>query len=216
MRVSTRTLTMIMATLAVFGMAAAACSTPTRRAPGQQGATCHLLAVGVDRHGTSGSQLRRICVERPRRHHRLPGTGTSVVTGTASGEIVSHTFSAGSHVVTLTVTDDEGATSSSSTTITSLGPPPAPTGLTKTGSGCCNTYGDFAWNEVPGATQYQIEMDGYLAGVPDAITQPRSQDPLRPDGFRQWALPRVAVRHSIRAFANGFWGPWSPDVRITL
>ncbi|MGI9579021.1 MAG: PKD domain-containing protein, partial [Microthrixaceae bacterium] len=138
-------------------------------------------------------------------------------TGTASGQVVSNTFPAGSHVVTLTVVDDKGKISSSNTTITSLGPPPAPTGLTKTGSGCCNTYGDFAWNEVAGATQYQIEMDGYFGGgcVTDhsaTIAGPASTG--RVQAFGLCLGSKYDVR--IRAFANGFWGPWSPEVRITL
>ncbi len=136
---------------------------------------------------------------------------------TASGDTVSHTFAAGSYVVTLTVTDNQGATSSSTTTITSLGPPPAPTGLTKTGSGCCDTYGDFAWDEVPGATQYQITMDGYFGGgcLTDhsaTIPGPASTGRVQAVGLCLGSQYNV----SIRAFASGQWGPWSPSIHITL
>lgn len=138
-------------------------------------------------------------------------------TGTASGAAVSNVFPAGSHVVTLEVTDDRGATSSSTTTISAFGPPPAPTGLTKTGSGCCDTYGDFAWNEVPGATQYQIELDGYFGGgcLTDhsgTISGPASSG--RVQAFGLCLGSKYDTR--IRAFANGMWGPWSPEIRITL
>jgi hypothetical protein len=136
---------------------------------------------------------------------------------TGSGQTVSHTFPAGTHTVTLTVTDNGGATSSSTTVISSLGPPPAPTGLHKTGSGCCNTYGDFAWDPVPGATLYLIEMDGYAGGgcVTDhSATIPGPASTGRVQAFGLCLGSHYDVR--IRAQANGMWGDWSSSINIVL
>lgn len=205
----------ILVTLAVFSVAAAACSTP----PGPPANKVPLaifspsvstgdapLAVTFDASASSDPDGTIVSYD-----WAFGGAAT------ASGVTAGHTFPAGSHVVTLTVTDNLGATSSSNTTITSLGPPPAPTGLTKTGSGCCNTYGDFAWNEVPGATQYQIELDGYFGGgcMTDhsaTIAGPASTGRVQAVGLC------LGTKYWMRicAFANGMWGPWSPDVKITL
>jgi hypothetical protein len=136
---------------------------------------------------------------------------------TGSGQTVSHSFEdPGSYTVTLSVTDNRGAVSSSDTVITVFGPPAAPTGLSKTGSGCCDTYGDFAWNAVPGATLYQIEMDGYFGG---GCTSDHSATLAGPTTGRVQAVglclgSKYNVR--IRAQANGLWGAWSPTINITL
>jgi len=141
--------------------------------------------------------------------------------GTASGVTASKQFPAGTFVVKLTVTDNKGATSSSTTTITSLGPPPAPTGLTKTGSGTkyvfpnIETYGDFAWDEVPGATKYQIQLKhniGCQTTHSGEITAPASSGRVQAFGLCLGSQYKVV----IRAFANGQWSDWSPDVAVTL
>lgn len=136
---------------------------------------------------------------------------------TGSGQIVNHTFPAGSFTVKLTVTDNKGATASSTTVISASGPPAAPTGLTKVGSGCCDTYGDFSWNMVPGATAYEVSMDGYFLGGcltdhSDVINGQVGSGRVQAFGLCLGSKYYV----KIRAQANGLWGPWSPDIHITL
>lgn len=138
---------------------------------------------------------------------------------TGSGPTASHTFTtSGTFPVTLTVTDDSGMSSSTTKNISVGGAPTvAPTGLTKTGSGCCNTYGDFAWNMVPGATAYEIHMGSYFGGgclvdasavIPGQVPTGRVQDGLLCLGSH--------YNVKIRAQANGQWGPWSPTTNFGL
>ncbi len=138
---------------------------------------------------------------------------------TGAGALTAHTFNtAGTFPVTLTVTDDSGMSSSTTTNIAIGGAPTvAPTGLTKTGSGCCNTYGDFAWNPVPGATAYQIQMSSYFGGgcLVDASATINGQ---ASSGRVQAAGLCLGSKYDtkIRAQANGQWGPWSAEQRFTL
>ncbi len=136
---------------------------------------------------------------------------------TGAGETVSHTFGAGQYTVRLTVTDDDGATASSTTVISVAGAPVAPTNLQLVGAGCCDTYGDFSWNQVPGVTQYQVELRGFFGGGcvtdhSDTFAAPTSSG--RVQAFGLCLGSKYDAR--IRAMANGLWGPWSPDVRVTL
>lgn len=138
---------------------------------------------------------------------------------TGSGKNTSHTFNtSGTFPVTLTVTDNSGMSHSTTTNIAIGGAPTvAPTGLTLTGSGCCHTYGDFAWNMVPGATAYEIEMDGYFGGgcLVDASAVINGQVPNGRVTHGALCLgSKYYVR--IRAQANGQWGPWSPSVHVEL
>lgn len=138
---------------------------------------------------------------------------------TGSGALTSHTFNtAGTFPVTLTVTDNSGMSHSATTNIAIGGAPTvAPSGLTKTGSGCCNTYGDFAWNMVPGATAYEINMDAFFGGgcLSDHGAVINGQVPTgRVQAFGLCLGSKYDV--SIRAKANGQWGPWSASQRITL
>ena len=70
---------------------------------------------------------------------------------TASGATASHAYTPGQWTVTLTVTDNSGATNTASTLIPVSGLLPNPTGLRYTGGKL-----DFAWDAVPGATRYVI------------------------------------------------------------
>lgn len=138
---------------------------------------------------------------------------------TGAGVTPSHTFTnAGTFPVTLTVTDNRGASTSQTTDIAVGGAPTsAPTGLSKVGSGCCNTWGDFAWNPVPGATDYEINMASYFGGgclvdadavLPGQRSAGRVQDGLLCLGSH--------YNTKIRAKANGAWGPWSSTINIVL
>jgi len=93
----------------------------------------------------------------------------------------------------------------------------APTNLQKVGSGCCDTYGDFAWTPVPGATDYEINMDGYFLGgcvtdASDVINGQTSTGRVQQAGLCLGSQYNV----SIRARANGVWSAWSPTIHITL
>ena len=138
---------------------------------------------------------------------------------TGTGVLNSHIFTtSGTFPVTLTVTDNAGESKSSTTNIAVGGAPTtAPSGLTKTGSGCCDTYGDFAWTPVAGATDYEINMDGYFLGgcVTDhsaVISGQTSHGRVQAVGLCLGSQYDV----SIRARANGLWGPWSSSIHITL
>lgn len=135
-----------------------------------------------------------------------------------SGTIVSHTFPAGQFTVTLLVTDNGGATGYSTTVITSTGAPTSyPTGLAKVGSGCCDTFGDFAWNPVPGAVQYEVFMGSYFGGgcVTDAsgiFAAPANSGRITQVGLCLGSHYNISIRY----FTNGQWGPWSPSSNIIL
>jgi hypothetical protein len=138
---------------------------------------------------------------------------------TGSGAIASHVFTtSGTFPVTLTVTDNRGDSTSKTVNIAVGGAPTvAPTGLTKVGSGCCDTYGDFAWNPVPGATAYEINMNSFFGGgcLTDANAVVNGQTSNgRVQKFGLCLGSKYDV--SIRAQANGQWGPWSGTTRITL
>jgi hypothetical protein len=138
---------------------------------------------------------------------------------TGAGVNTTHTFTtAGSFPVRLTVMDGRGAARSQVVTINVGGAPAiAPTGLQKTGAGCCNTYGDFSWNQIPGAEAYEINLgasfgNGCLVSKSAVIPGPAGS------GRVQDALLCLGTTYSatIRAKANGLWGPWSPAVNIKL
>lgn len=138
---------------------------------------------------------------------------------TGAGTNPTHTFTtAGTFPVTLTITDDDGMSASTTVNVAVGGAPTiAPTGLIKTGAGCCDTYGDFAWNMVPGATAYEIDMDAFFGGgcLTDHGAVIDGQVPTgRVQAFGLCLGSKYDV--SIRAKANGLWGPWSPTTRITL
>jgi len=137
---------------------------------------------------------------------------------TGAGMIVNHTFPSGQFTVTLLVTDNGGATGVSTTVITSTGAPTTyPTGLTKVGSGCCDTFGDFSWNPVAGAVQYEIHMGSYFGGGCLTDAGRTFLAPATSGRITQLGLCLGShYRTSIRYFTNGTWGPWSPEVNIVL
>jgi hypothetical protein len=101
--------------------------------------------------------------------------------------------------------------------ITVTGTPAAPTGLTLTGAGCCDTYGDFSWNQVPGAQLYEVFMDGYFGGGcltdhGDTFAAPASGG--RVQAFGLCLGSNYDVR--VRVMAAGTWSAWSPDINVTL
>jgi PKD repeat protein len=135
----------------------------------------------------------------------------------ATGTVVNHTYGPGIYTAKLTVTDNNGVSTSTTKTISVTGSPAAPTGLHLTGSGCCDTYGDFAWNEVPGADAYNVQMVTHFGGGclvdENAVINGQTDH-----GRVQAALLCLGTQYdiSIQAHANGVWGPWSPSTRITL
>jgi hypothetical protein len=137
---------------------------------------------------------------------------------TGTGPINSHIFNQpGNYPVTLTVTDNQGAATATVIHVAVGGAPTAaPTGLQKVGSGCCDTYGDFAWNRIPGAERYQVEMDptvGCIAGTySNTIEGNVSSGRVQAVGL----CLGTQYDAKIRAQANGLWGPWSSTIHFTL
>jgi PKD repeat protein len=136
---------------------------------------------------------------------------------TASGVTANHTYGAGVYTARLTVTDNNGVTATTTRTITVSGTPAAPTGLHLTGSGCCDTYGDFAWNQVPGADAYNVEIDGYFLG--GCVTDHGATFNGQVSTGRVQAVGLCLGSNydaSIRARANGTWGPFSSSINFNL
>jgi len=136
-----------------------------------------------------------------------------------SGLTTSHTYgTSGTFPLTLTATDNRGDSATRTINISVGGAPTvAPGGLQLTGSGCCDTYGDFAWAMVPGATAYEINMGSYFGGgcLTDAdvvISGQTSHGRVQKVGLCLGSKYNT----KIRAQANGQWGPWSGTTRFTL
>jgi PKD repeat protein len=143
-------------------------------------------------------------------------TAGSFAGDTATTQVVNHTYAPGVYTAKLTVTDNNGATASTTKTISVTGAPAAPSGLHLTGSGCCDTYGDFAWTPVPGADAYEVFMDptvGCIAGTYSDVTNGQT------DHGRVQAVGLCLGSQydaKIRAHANGTWGPYSSNIHFTL
>ena len=72
---------------------------------------------------------------------------------------------AGNYFLRLTVKGlDDPAPVSTQKRLRINGTPAAPGPPTKVGQGCCDTWGDFRFNAVPGADEYEVHMDGYFLG----------------------------------------------------
>ncbi len=139
-------------------------------------------------------------------------------TAPGSGVTSSHTFNTGGvYPVTLTVTDPRGVSSAKTLEVTVIGgPTQAPTNLRKVAAGCCDTYGDFEWDRVPGAQAYQVEMVPTLGCIATSATR-EFVGQVSGGRIQQFGLCRGS-RYDIRiqAQANGVWGPWSPVQNIVL
>lgn len=135
-----------------------------------------------------------------------------------TGVTASHTFTnGGRYPVTLSVTDPRGVSSSKTLDVQVIGgPTQAPTNLRKVGSGCCDTFGDFAWDRVPGAEAYRVEMVPTLGCIATSVTR-EFVGQVSGGRIQQFGLC-LGTRYDIRvqAMANGIWGPWSPKTNITL
>lgn len=95
--------------------------------------------------------------------------------------------------------------------------PRPPTGLTKTDSGCCHTYGNFSWNPVPNVQAYEIHMDAYFGGgcLIDASAVIENNS-----GSGQVKAGSLCLGTNynvkIRSRRDGVWGPWTSTIRIRL
>ena len=98
-------------------------------------------------------------------------------------------------------------------------PPPLvpPTDLHKTGAGCCDTYGNFAWTPTPLNDGYEIHMDGYFGGGCLTDHSAVIEGQVGSGQVRAFGLclgSKYDVK--IRARRNGEWSAWSSTTRITL
>jgi PKD repeat protein len=119
----------------------------------------------------------------------------------------------GSKSVTLTVTDDQGATATANQTIT-VGAPllAAPTGLryVRSGSAVGSRNMDLSWKALAGATLYEVRLT--CDGCADVHTATSTKNSVRVNGLRSartYYFATVRARNS-----TGDWGPWSANVRV--
>ncbi len=135
---------------------------------------------------------------------RSPAAQTFTFDNAASDTFVSATYT-----VTLTVTDNGGATASTTRTVSITGAP-APTNLrrTATGSSGGRRYLDMAWNSVTGVNLYQVEATCTSNNCTDVITTTSSGTTARvttlTNSGRNYNV-RVRARDSV----TGKWGAWS-------
>jgi PKD repeat protein len=123
---------------------------------------------------------------------------------------------AGTRTVTLTVTDDQGATASASTTITVDAPLlAAPGGLKKKASGTTTgkRWIDLQFNAVSGAAAYEVRIVCKSANCTDTFSNTGATTTIRISGLQNKSLSydaQVRTRNS-----TGQWGAWSSAVRVT-
>jgi PKD repeat protein len=119
----------------------------------------------------------------------------------------------GSKNVTLTVTDDQGATATAAQTIT-VGAPllAAPTGLrfVRSGTAVGTRNMDLSWSARTGATLYEVRLT--CDGCSDVHTATSATTAVRVNGLRSartYYFAAVRARNS-----TSDWGPWSANVRV--
>jgi len=101
----------------------------------------------------------------------------------------------------------------------SFPPPPLvpPSDLRKVGSGCCHTYGNFAWTPTPFSDGYEIFMDGFIGGGCTSDHRAIIEGQVGSGRVQAFGLCLGSKYNvKIRARRNGQWSAWSPSIRITL
>lgn len=131
--------------------------------------------------------------------------GASATVARRTSPTPARTYSTtGAKTVTLTVTDDQGATAAATQVITVdaalLSPP---TGLKKTsGTTSGKRYIDLQFNSVSGATQYEVVITCVTKGCTDVWSNTGGSSPIRISGLQNKTLSYDAQVRS-RATAPG-------------
>lgn len=121
---------------------------------------------------------------------------------------------AGTYTARLTVTDDEGLSTTATREVVVVEPgPAAPTDLRflRSGSQRDGRFVQMGWDRSSGARRYELELN-CVSCAENASGQTTSTN-LRIRGLPE---PSQAYDARVRAMdRDGRWGPWSPPVRVT-
>jgi PKD repeat protein/type II secretory pathway pseudopilin PulG len=123
---------------------------------------------------------------------------------------------AGTRTVTLTVTDDQGATASASTTVTVDAPLlAAPGGLKKKSSGTTSgkRWIDLQFNAVSGAAAYEVRVTCVSKNCTDVFSNTGTTTTIRISGLQNKSLSYDAQVRTLNS--TGQWGPWSSIRRVS-